>query len=178
MSIYLASCVELKRCFGFCPQTVAFYDAANEFWQKWQVYGMKSPDTSASCWEIWAKEQPVTDLYPVSMILIKTLWRSGGLPVLVESKSLPVFCTWFARNQLLHNVDILGESGFNFKLFMARGEVEEVPGEILMDWRISSFRVLQLRLKSNWQYDFLLFHLYANCISMYLSHRKWRVLFC
>ena len=109
----------------------------------WNEKSTAQTSLFGSCWEIWIKEQPVTYLYPVSMILIKTLWRSGGLPVLMESKVSSSFLYMIARNQLLHNVAILRESGFNFKLSMANDDVKEVPGEILMDWRISSFRILQ-----------------------------------
>ena len=52
----------------------------------WNEKSTAQTSLFGSCWEIWIKEQPVTYLYPVSMILIKTLWRSGGLPVLMESK--------------------------------------------------------------------------------------------
>ena len=51
----------------------------------------------------------------------------------MESKVSSSFLYMIARNQLLHNVAILRESGFNFKLFMANDDVEEVPGEILMN---------------------------------------------
>ena len=133
------------------------------FDRKDSAWNEKSPAQTSlfrSCWEIWIKEQPVTYLYPVSMILIKTLWRSGGLPVLMESKVSSSFLYMIARNQLLHNVAILRESGFNFKLFYGQRWCSRMcPEKFWWIEEYSSFRILQLGLKSNWQYDFLLFSL-------------------
>ena len=102
------------------PKNISITTRLMNFDRNDSAWNEKSPAQTSlfrSCWEILIKEQPVTYLYPVSMILIKTLWRSGGLPVLMESKVSSSFLYMIARNQLLHNVAILRESGFNFKLF-------------------------------------------------------------
>ena len=148
----------------FCPQTVAFYNSANEVWQKWQSMEWKVQTSLGPVEKYGQKSNRL-----LTCIQFQWYWLRHCEEAVVfqssRSQSLfQFFLYMMARNQLLHNVAILWESAFNFKFFMARDEVEEVPGEILMDWRISSFRILQLGLKSNWQYDFLLFHLYANCI--------------
>ena len=105
------------------------------------VHGMKSPDIFGSCWEIWAKEQPVADLYPVSMILIKTLWRSGGLPVLVESKSLPVFCTWLPEINYSIMLPSWGSLGLILSFLWPEVKFRKCPEKFwwIEEYRLSEF---------------------------------------